>query len=369
MGDPKEVIAFGPPAGDVRKILIVNLGGIGDLFLSSAALRALRRHFAQARIVFCGVPRTAAFARSLGCFDDVMPFSGYEEGTRRFAGRRLRSFLGQLAALRREHFDLAVNMRTLHSRAGAWKMALLFFAVGARTRAGRDTDRRGFFFTIKVPETTQGEKHEMEYDLDTVRALGAPVSDTTLRVAITEPARAAVADFLARHSVQPSCRVIGVNPGGALSHRWPLAHFGTALKQLADRRPGVIVVTGGRGEQGLGEALVGALRGYRVINAAGRFTWEQLCAFLERCDLYITNDTGPMHVAAALKAPMVALFGPGYLTRFDPRHLSDKAIVLYEQACCAPCDKLSCRDLRCLKRITPQVVASAGLELLERQGK
>ncbi len=355
------------PLGTFRKILIVNLGGIGDLFLSSAALGALRRHFADARIVFCGVPRTAAFARSLGCFDAVLPFSAYEEGTRRFVGGRLRSFVGMIAALRRERFDLALNMRTLHSRAGAWKMALLFFAVGARRRAGRDTDGRGFFFTIKVPETTRGEKHEIEYDLDTVRALGVPVSGAKPLVLVSEDVRKAVDDFLDRNGITGTDRLVGVNPGGALSHRWPLASFGEALKQLLGRKPAVVVVTGGRGEQGLGEALVGALRGYRVVNAAGRLSWEELGALLERCDLFITNDTGPMHVAAVLKTPLVAIFGPGYLVRFDPRHLSDKAIVLYEKACCAPCDKLSCRDLQCLKRITPQAVVAAGLELLERE--
>jgi len=269
--------------------------------------------------------------------------------------------------LRRERFDLVLNMRTLHSRVGAWKMALLFFCVGGVSRAGRDTDGRGFFFTLKVPETTRGEKHETEYDLDTVRALGVPVSDAAPHVLISEDARKAVDGFLSRNGIAETDRVIGVNPGGALSHRWPLAYFGAALKQLLDRRPAVVVVTGGRGEQGLGEALVGVLKGYRVVNAAGRLSWEELGALLERCDLFITNDTGPMHVAAVLKTPLVALFGPGYLVRFDPRHFSDKAIVLYEQARCAPCDKLSCRDLRCLKRIVPQAVVTAALELLERE--
>ncbi len=348
-----------------HKILIVNLGGIGDLFLSSAALRCLRLHFKDSRIVFCGVPRTAAFARGLGCFDDVRPFTGYEEGARRFVWGRLRSFWRLVLGLRRERFDAAVNMRTLHSRAGAWKMAFFFWAVAARVRAGRDTDGHGFFLTLKVPETTQGEKHEMVYDLDTVRALGVPVTDVSLRVDISEAARRALAGFLSRNGVAAADRVIGVNPGGALSHRWPRTHFGTALKQILDRKPGVVVVTGGRGEEDLGEALAGALKGYRVINAAGRMSWEELGALLERCALFITNDTGPMHVAAALKTPLVALFGPGYLTRFDPRYLSEEAIVLHEHARCAPCDKLSCRDLRCLKRISPQAVVSAALELLE----
>lgn len=352
---------------DARTVLVVNLGGIGDLFLSSAALRALRSHSAGARIVFCGVPRTAAFARSLGYFDDVRPFLGYEEGARRFEWGRLGPFLRLLAGLRHERFDLAVNMRTLHSRTGAWKMAFLFFAIAARVKAGRDTDGRGFFFDIKVAETTRGEKHETEYDLDTVRALGVPVSDASLHVDIPEAARKAVADFLSHSGIAGTDRVIGVNPGGALSHRWPLVHFGTALKQLLDRKSGVVVVTGGKGEQGLGEALVRALSGYRVVNAAGSLSWDQLSALLERCDLFITNDTGPMHVAAVLKRPLVAIFGPGYLVRFDPRRFSDKAIVLHEKAVCAPCDRLACRDLRCLKRITPQAVAAAGLELLERE--
>jgi len=357
------------PDVKARKILIVNLGGIGDLLLSSAALRMMREHFRDASIVFCGVSRVAAYARSLGLFDEVVSLPGYELEARRFLMSQRWSIFLLLMYLRRKRFDLAVNMRTLHSWPGAWKMAFLFFSIGARVRAGRDTDHRGFFFHIKIPERTQGEKHEMEYDVDMVRALGVPVSDRHLCMAIPETARKTVTDLLENQGVTSSDCLIGVNPGGMLSRRWPLDYFSDALRKILEGRPGVVVITGTKGEQGLGEALAGALRGRRVINTAGSLSWAELGALVNRCDLFISNDTGPMHLAAALRTPLVAIFGPGCLTRFDPRPLSDKAIVLYEKAVCAPCEKFSCRDLRCLKRISPQAVAAAGLELLGRQGR
>ena len=94
-------------------------------------------------------------------------------------------------------------------------------------------------------------------------------------------------------------------------------------------------------------------------------TNTKLTALIKIAGLFITNDTGPMHIAAALGTPLVAIFGPGYLDRFDPRHISDKAKVLYKKSDCAPCDKFRCSLQKCLSAIYPEEVAEAGLSLLK----
>ena len=166
------------------KILIVNLGGIGDVLLSMPALRALRKLYPNAHIAFLGVPRTCELAMFFCLFDETMSFAAYDERYRRFSFKRMMETLKLLFFLRRQQFDMIINMRTLVSWMSAFKMALIFSFIGAKYRVGRDTAGRGFFLNIKIRETAFGEKHEMEYDLDTVAALGADVSDREIHLDI-----------------------------------------------------------------------------------------------------------------------------------------------------------------------------------------
>lgn len=104
--------------------------------------------------------------------------------------------------------------------------------------------------------------------------------------------------------------------------------------------------------------------GVRAVNLAGRLGIRELFALVERCDLYIANDTGPMHVASVVGRPLIAIFGPGDLKRFDPRAVMPGASVFYKQSICAPCARQGCRDMGCLASITPEEVTVEALRLL-----
>ncbi len=330
--------------------------------LSRPALCSLKERYPEVRIVFLGVTRTVALAQSFGVFDELFSLGAYDDRRRTFRMTHLKQVAGLLGDLRRERFDCAINMRTIASWPSALKMAFLFWAIGARHRLGRDTAHRGFFLNMKVKETHFGDKHEMDYDLETVAMLGAESSGYPLEIKV-DPADAASVDRrLEERGVKSEEPLIGIHVGGLPSHRWPLRGFAQALTLIAEKAGVRFVVTGAAAE----EAMFGRLQAMtqvRLVNMVQRTSVGQLVALIDRCRLFVSNDTGPMHLAAVLGKPLVAIMAGGPFKRYDPRRISDKVIVLHKEVPCGPCTKKRCPDLKCLKAITPPEVAEASLKL------
>ena len=341
----------------IKKILVVNLGGMGDFLLSLAAVSALRGFYKDSQIVLLTITRTKPVAEAFTYFDEIISFDF--------------SFWGafkQALTLRRRGFDLALNMRTLVSWKGALKMAFLFYLIGAKCRAGRDTAGRGFFLDIKAPEDDIGSLPEYEYDLNTVRALGIPAEFSLPRIPIRDEETVYIDNFLETHNIKPQDRLIGINPFAPWESKcWPIKNFAALIKALQKEFPCKIVITGSNDEAPSAFRLQ-SLSSAELAIAAGKTTFGQLAALIKRCSLYITNDTGPMHIAAISQSPLIALFGGGYLKRFDPRNISKKAIVLYKDVDCSPCNKENCDSMKCLKEITPEEVMAAVRKLLDRGG-
>lgn len=343
------------------KILVVNLGGIGDLLLSTPAVRALKETFPRASITMLVTPQAAPLARDLPYVDSVRVF--YFD-----AARAIRNSWTLLRFWMR-HFDIAFNMRSIASDRGAKLIQWIFSVVKPRVSAGRNTDGRGAFFSLTVAETLAGEKHEMEYDLDLVSAAGARVEDRAVDLFRDGPSIHKIGVLLAQHGVEPGVTpVVGIHPGGKKSHRWPLHYYCSVVKELAHRYPqAVFVVTGDAREASLGNTICHNVAAH-VVNLAGALSIKETISLIRQCSLFIANDTGPMHIAAVAGVPLVALFGPGYITRFDPRVLSPKTVTLYRQAPCSPCDLTDCPDKRCLSAIVPEEVIEAAAGLLQGKG-
>jgi heptosyltransferase-2 len=340
------------------KILVVNLGGIGDLLLSTPAVRSLKETFPRASITMLVTPQAGPLARDLPYVDSVRLLYLDAGGAFRNAWTLMRFWM--------RHFDIALNMRSIASERGARLIQWIFSVVKPRVSAGRNTDGRGSFFSISVPETLHGEKHEMEYDLDLVSAAGARVEGRTIDLFRDGPSIHKIGVLLAQNGVEAgSTPVIGIHPGGKKSHRWPLHYFCSVVKELAHRYPQVVfVITGDRSEISLGNTICHNVAAH-VVNFAGQLSIKETISLIRQCALFISNDTGPMQIAAAAGVPLVALFGPGYVTRFDPRVVSPKAVTLYRQATCAPCDRTDCPDKRCLSAIVPEEVVDVAEHLLK----
>ncbi|HLD40569.1 MAG TPA: glycosyltransferase family 9 protein, partial [Candidatus Omnitrophota bacterium] len=328
-------------------------GGMGDFLLSLSAVSALRDFYKDAWLVLLTIPRTKPVAEAFPYFNEIIAFDF--------------SFWGafkRALALRRRHFDLAINMRTLVSCLGALKMAFLFYLIGAKLRAGRDTSGRGFFLDIKAPEDDVGSLPEYEYDLNTVRALGVPAQFSLPEIPLSGEDDAYIDDFLKNCNIKSSDMIIGINPFASWRSRcWPIENFALLINALQKEFSCKIVITGSSDEVERALELQG-LAGAEMAIASGKTTFGQLAALIKRCSLYITNDTGSVHLAAILQTPMIALFGAGDLKRFDPRNISKKAIVFHKDVDCSPCDKVNCDSMKCLKEITPDEVIDAARNFL-----
>lgn len=340
-----------------EKILIINLGGIGDILLSTPALRALKSSFPKARIYFLVFSHVLELVNGLPYVDGIFIL--------RNNVKNIFTNLHTFIKLRGEKFDVAINMRTLASKRGTDKIRFLTNIIKPELKVGRNTEGRGNFFNVRIPETDRGTKFEMEYDIDTVKALGAEVNDKTIDLNINDEAIHRINVLLQSKGISKEDVLIGIHPGGMPSHRWPIDNFSKSIEQISKSISCKFVVTGVDDEISLAERLKKITRG-EIINLAGQINLGELCALIKRCALYISNDTGPMHIAAVLQTPLIAIFGPGYITRFDPRGISDKAVVFYNKADCAPCNEVSCDSMECLETISPGEVTEAALQLLQQ---
>lgn len=345
----------------MKRVLVINLGGIGDLLLSVPALKALRSSYPEAEISILAPAGVHSIVQSLFFVDRVFTFNLEYGGI--VPLRKVLRNLKILLILRKKQFDVAINMRTLYSEKGAKKIKFLLEFIKPKVKVGRDTEAWGNFFDVKIPETRVGQKYEMEYDIDTVRALGAEVKDRSIDFNIDVESFSSVERILEKEGLSKGDTLIGVHPGGMPSRAWPVENFAKVIEDINRRISCRFVITGGRDEVNLAKHLT-VITDAKVANLAGKLNTAELGALIKRCNVFIANDTGPMHIAAILKTPLVAIFGPGDITRFDPRNISQKATVLHKKVECAPCEKTECRTMKCLKIIHPEEVVEAALGLV-----
>jgi heptosyltransferase II len=336
-----------------KKILLVNLGGIGDLMLSSPAVRSIKQVFSASRVCLLTAQSAGEYARSLGYIDSVFTLDlkgGFFRGLRR------------LVALRAEHFDCAVNMRTIASAHGRSRIKFLFDFINAGQKAGRDTCGRGDFFDITIPEGEGDERYEMEYDLAMAQLItGVPVRDRRIDFIIDSSAAARAQQLLSKAGINENDTVIGFHLGGKPSHVWPAQYFGETAALIAQKTACTFIATGHAVDRRRTKAI---MRNVPLLDLTGQLSLFELGAVIQRCAVFVSPDTAPMHIAAVLNVPLVAIVGPGYLRRFDPRVVSPRTIVLYKKADCAPCNRVSCASLKCIKDIRPAEAAQAVMELL-----
>lgn len=347
----------------IKKILVINLGGMGDVLFSTPALRALTESFSQGKIWMLISPKAIELVKGFPGIGQVCVFGMEYGGAIPFD--KMLGNLRLLLRLRRERFDLVINMRTIVSKISALKLRVMMDIIKPKIKVGRDTRQRGYFLDIKIPETDAGDKPEMEYDIDTVEALGIRVKNRSIDFEISQEVRKKVAALLVQRGIGESDTVIGVHPGGMPSRQWGIENFTAVIQRLLAEVPGLkVVVTGGKDEGFLTRELIDRLKPREIVDMTAQLSLKELGALIKRCNIFITNDTGPMHIAAIAQAPLIVLFGGGCLKRFDPRNISKKAIVFHKDVDCSPCDKVHCDSMKCIKEITPEEVIAAARSFL-----
>ena len=357
-----------PQSWEVRRLLLVKPSSLGDVIHALPTAGALRRRFPQAHLAWLVEEESADVVRGAPVVDEVL-VSGRRRWLRdlsagRGAGRALGEFLALVRALRAARFDLVVDLQ------GLFKSAILVRATGARVRVGISSGREGSRLACThVVEAPAGE-HAVERYLRAARVLGAPDGPRDFPIAIPPEAEAEADRLLAEGGGQ-----VAGGSGGlplAVLHpaaRWPTKQwtpeaFAAVGDAIADAMGAAVLITGVAADVGVGEAVRRWMR-RPARNLAGRTPLKVLAAILRRAAVMVTVDSGPMHLAAALGTPLVALFGPTAPSRTGPYGAGPRR-VLQELLPCVPCLERRCRipDQRlCMRSLEPQRVAAEALAL------
>ena len=309
--------------------------------MSLPALRAIRETFPKAHLAVVARPSVAGLYARESVVDRVLTYSG----SRRAFARQLRG----------ERFECAILLQN------AFDAALLTWMAGIPDRIGYSRDGRGLLLTraIRVPETGEIPRHESFYYFELLRRAGLLEhfpAITAIRLDGIESARAAGARRMAALGISGA---IGISPGAAFggAKRWLPERFVEAARKLAHP----VVVFGSASERDLCQQVADSLG---APNLAGKTTLEEFIELAAACRLFLTNDSGAMHVASALAVPTVAVFGATDDTTTGPA--GPLARVVREHAECSPCLLRECPiDHRCMTRISTDRVAAAAFALLE----
>jgi ADP-heptose:LPS heptosyltransferase len=268
--------------------------------------------------------------------------------------------------LRKNKYDLAINMRTIVSPGSSFKMYLLLKSIGAKIWAGRNTDKLAPYFDVAINETYKGDKRESEYDKELAEKLGGVVTADKIKIPRSDKDIIRIAELFKNDRIdKENDFIVGINPGGNRSHRWDKNNFIEFIDKIAAGKTKIILV-GSLQENDLCSEIQNKSKLGRVFNYAGKLNINQLAELIKTCKIFVSNDTGSIHICMNEGTPGIFIFGPGHFKRFAPDKSDTRYISLYNPIKCSPCELKECCRMDCLKGITVNEVYKSFVEIIRR---
>ncbi|MCX5677925.1 MAG: glycosyltransferase family 9 protein [Candidatus Omnitrophica bacterium] len=359
----------------IKKILIINPFGIGDVLFSTPLVEILKSRYRDCFIGYVCNKRSYEVIRSNPKIDK---FFIYEKDDYRKAWERskmgcLRLIWDFLMTLMRERFNIAIDLSL------GYQYSLLLGLIGIRERFGFNYRKRGRFLTRKIDIDGFNEKHVVEYYCDILKFLDINIRDLkpSPKVYITNEDIAWANDFLKANGVTESDSLIGVIPGCGASwgadarhRRWDSDGFAKVCDGLAERYGAKVVLLGDSHETEICDNIQSKIKS-KAIMACGKTNLRNFLGLINRCKLIITNDGGPLHMAVGLGLNTVSIFGPVDENIYGPYPMSKDHIVISKgDIPCRPCYKKFkykiCEDRSCLKSIKADEVLEAAGRFLSK---
>lgn len=274
----------------IHRILVIKLRAIGDVLLSTGVLEPLRSAFPEAQIDFLTERPSKDVLEGNPYLNNVLVFDSKKD-----------SGISLILNVARRKYDLVIDLF------GNPRSAIVTYLSGAKYRVGFRLGWRKHCYDIVV-EPRGGEVHNTQFNLDAVRAIGIPATTAKLEFPIKEEQSKFAREFWDEHGLRDKL-VVAVNAGGGwYTKRWPIPRFAELADRLVREYGAEVLIIWGPGERADAEEL------RSLMNTKARLipptSLKQLGAILRRCSVMVTNDSGPMHIAATLGAPILAIFGP-----------------------------------------------------------
>lgn len=340
-----------------NRILVIRLDRIGDVVLSTPAIKALRDTFPKSYIAFMGRPVTKDIMAGNPYLDEVILYDKDNKHKGPWSSLRF------AMALRKKKFDLAVILHPTN------RSHIIAFLAGIPERLGYNK-KCGFLLTRKTEDTKrQGLRHEAEYSLDLLKALGVQVKDARLFMPVNKDDESTVVEFLKKLHVRKEDKIVTIHPGASCPSKiWPKERLAKVADALANEFNLRIAIVSDNKDAEIAEEM-GKLMSSSPLVLGGKLTLGELAALLKKSCLFISNDSGPVHIAAALDIPVISIFGrnqPGLSPR-RWRPLGKGNIYLHKQAGCIRCSAHNCEmGFKCLLAITEDDVLNAARSILKK---
>ncbi len=338
------------------KVLILKPSSLGDVVQALPLLRLLKQHRPDAEAHWWLASELCPLLAGDADLATVIPF----ERKRWRSPTYWPDGFAQIRAMRAARYDWVIDLQ------GLARSALFAWLANGAFTIGLELEREGahLAYDLAVPRP-KDKPHAVDWYLAVARALGIPVHDAFAWL----PARPEIAAQVETKCPHNGARWLGINPGARWDNkRWPVEHFTELVRQLAARDADFrFALFGGPGDWQLTDTIQRAAPD-RCVNFAGRTALPELIELLRRCELLVTNDTGPMHLAAALRKPVVSLFGPTASEQTGP--YGQAQFALRHPLPCAPCMKSRCHwaePLACLREISSARVVDEVMRRLEKK--
>ncbi|MBF0467372.1 MAG: lipopolysaccharide heptosyltransferase II [Desulfamplus sp.] len=348
------------------KILIRAANWIGDAIMTTPVIRAIRKNYPDAHIVLLAKPWVIPVFDHNPHIDEIMVYENSSRHTKGLGTLRL------ARDIRLQRFDIAILMQN------AFEAALICFLAGIPVRIGYNTDGRSLLLNPSVKMDKKLKKgHLIDYYRGILRGAGQGLCVNYGRdpdLPISDMERRAAEAAITSYGIDLSKPVIGINPGatGGTAKRWFPHRYAELAKRLADRFKTKILIFGGPSDEELGDSI-NAESGGICINIAGKTTLRQAFAMIEKCNLFITNDSGLMHAAAALGTNQIAIIGSTDPVATAPS--SPNSFIIRVPVMCSPCLEAHCpkkqSDLNhhvCMDKVSVEMVFKKSEAIMQKAG-
>ena len=313
---------------DRKKILLARTDRLGDVVLTTPAIKAVRKAYPDAYIAMIVRPYAYLVVKNNPYLDEVILYDKHGKH------RSLIATIRFAMDIRSKGFDRAVIFHP------TYRMHIIAYIANIPRRIGYDNKLK-FLLTDRIKNVKhEGTKHEKDYTLDMLKCLGIKTAENELLVPVDDASKKQVEDILARNGFKKSDKIIAIHPGASCASKiWPSERFAKLADLLITRHNVKVVILGGNDKRDM--FCVDALKKFmqnKAIFLNGILNIAQLAAVLEKTAVFISNDSGPVHVATAVGTPVIDIFGrakPGLGSlRWGP--LGPKDIVIHKD--------LNCRD-------------------------
>jgi len=328
-----------------KRILIFNVNWLGDVLFSTATIRNIRRNFPDSFIA-CVIPsRCYSVLKGSPHIDEIILFDDKDPH------KGMQAKLNFIQLLKNKRFEAVFLLHRSFTR------TLICRLADIPERIGYSTKKRAFLLTKKIIPPKKNSLHRIDYYLNIIEKAGLRVEDRYTEFFISDEDEKFIKEFLDNNAVKKNDFLVGINPGGNwLPKRWPSLYWARVADRLISDFGFKVIITGSTSDIGLAREIKEAMI-ERPIFACAKLNIKQLGALCKRLDLFITADTGPLHIANAVGTKkIIALFGPTSTLITGPLPPDNISILRKDAGCKMPCYVVNCKDNRCMKAITPEEV-------------